>query len=383
VTSREAIEIGAPIAAQLGLIQLALRERGSVGWLIFDHRQRNAVAMRLLGLGDVLEHRFFYWIPAEGMPAAIVHRHDDAVLPELPGERLLYASSIELRSLLERNLPREGVLCLEQAPYEHHADVAMVDASTAELVRGKHVELRSSSELANRFAGPLSEHELGGVRETCAQLIPLGRALEALSAKRMPTREEIEQALASSLAAPADARFAMGRQMEAGRLALDRTVDADAASLRLDVAVHSAHGIAIPATYMLRIARSAAQKSFDEDLREVALTALSLPRVHRLLGSNLGEATHAAAKKRGITLSTPCVGWPLGHVLRSTHACTFDADGFVDARPLVIGTCWSLQASGSREGVYGSISALAVLTERGFDVLWETPAGCAGMSPRE
>lgn len=383
MTGREVTESGAPIATQLGLIQLALRERGSAGWLIFDHRQRNAVAMRLLGLGDVLEHRFFFWIPAEGMPVAIVHRHDDAVLPELPGERLLYATSIELRSLLERNLPREGVLCLEQAPYEHHADIAMVDASTAELVRGKHVELRSSSELANRFAGPLSEHELSSVRETCAQLTQFGSALEALCKKGMPTREGIEGALAASLGAHADLRFATGTRMDAPRLALDRTVDAEATSLRVDVAVHSTHGIAIPATFILRTAPSALQKSFDEDLREVALKALTLARVHRLLGSNLAEATHAAAKKRGITLSTPCVGWPLGHVLRSTHACTFDADGFVDARPLVIGTCWSLHASGSREGLCGSFSALVLLTERGLDVVWETPAACAGMSPRE
>ena len=376
-------EIIVPIAAQLGLIQLALRERGSTGWLIFDHRQRNAVAMRLLGLGDVMEHRFFYWIPADGMPLSIVHRHDEVVLPELPGERLTYATSIEMRSLLERNLPREGIVCVEQAPYEHHADIAMVDASTAELVRGSRVELRSSSELANRFAGPLSEHELVGVRETCAQLTELGRSLEAISDGRLPTREQLEQALASSLSGHADLRVATGTRIDSARLSLDPFVDADATSLRVDVAVHTRHGIAIPATYMLRVERHDAQRSFDEDLREVALTALSLPRVHRLLGSNLGEATHAAARKREIVLSTPCVGWPLGHVLRSTHACTFDAEGFVDARPLVIGTCWSLHASGARERMHGSFSALIRLTERGLDVLWESPPGTSGMSRRE
>lgn len=376
-------ELGAPIATQLGLIQLALRERQRAGWLLFDHRQRNAVAMRLLGLGDVLEHRFFYWIPAEGMPAAIVHRHDDAVLPELPGERLLYASSIEMRGLLERNLPREGVICLEQAPYEHHADIAVVDASTAELIRGKNVELRSSSELANRFASPLSEFELESVRETSVLLTRFGGLLESLSQKALPTREAIEHALAETLGAHADLRMAVGVHMADPRLALDRTIDPEATSLRVDVAVHTSLGIAIPAAFIVRVQRDANQKSFDEDLRDVALTALSLPRVHRLLGSNIGESTHAAARKRGIQLSAPCVGWPLGHVLRSTHACTFDADGFVDARALVIGTCWSLHASGSREGRYGSHCALVVLTERGLDVIWESPASTAGMSPRE
>lgn len=376
-------EAGAPIASQLGLIQLALRERQKAGWLLFDHRQRNAIAMRLLGLSDVLEHRFFYWIPAEGMPAAIVHRHDDAVLPELPGERLLYASSIELRSLLERNLPREGVICLEQAPYEHHADIAIVDASTAELIRGKNLELRSSSELANRFASPLSELELQSVRDTSVLLTRFGALLEFLSRQVIPTREAIEHALAETVGAHADLRMALGARMADPRLALDRTVDSDASSLRVDVSVHTSHGIAIPATFIVRVRREADQKAFDEDLRDVALTALSLPRVHRLLGSNIGESTHAAAKKRGIRLSTPCVGWPLGHVLRSTHACTFDADGFVDARALVIGTCWSLHASGSRGDFHGSHSALIMLTERGFDVLWESPARTAGMSPRE
>ena len=376
-------ETGAPIVSLLGLIQLALRERQRAGWLLFDHRQRNAVAMRLLGLGDVLEHRFFYWIPAEGMPAAIVHRHDDAVLPELPGERLLYASSIEMRSLLERNLPREGIVCLEQAPYEHHADIAIVDASTAELIRGRSLELRSSSELANRFASPLSESELQSVRATGTLLTRFGESLESLSRDRIPTRAAIENALAQTLGAHADLRMAMASHMANPRLALDRTVDPDASSLRIDVAVHTSHGIAVPATFIVRVQRDVTQKSFDEDLRDVTLTALSLPRVHRLLGSTIGESTHAAARKRGIQLSTPCVGWPLGHVLRSTHACTFDADGFVDARTLVIGTCWSLHASGSRADLHGSHSALILLTERGFEVIWESPASTSGMSARE
>ena len=56
-------------------IQQALREEKLDGWLFFDHHLRDPLAYRVLGFDAprVPTRRWYYLIPATGMPRALVH----------------------------------------------------------------------------------------------------------------------------------------------------------------------------------------------------------------------------------------------------------------------------------------------------------------------
>ncbi|MDW8246385.1 MAG: hypothetical protein RMJ84_07400, partial [Sandaracinaceae bacterium] len=127
---------GPPIYSLLGPIQNAMARGGVRGWLIYDVRGRNPVARRLFGFEPELpEHRFFYWIPTEGLPLAIAHESDGPALPELPGECVFYRKAIELRNRLERHLPRGGKILVESGSFAQVAEIAIVDEATLSLIR--------------------------------------------------------------------------------------------------------------------------------------------------------------------------------------------------------------------------------------------------------
>src|SRR5690606_17144189 len=87
------------VAARLEEIQAALREQGLDGWLLYDLHARNAVAARLLGLGD-LTRRYFVLLPAEGEPHAVTHRIEQGPWVEWPWVRHEYSAWRELDAVL-------------------------------------------------------------------------------------------------------------------------------------------------------------------------------------------------------------------------------------------------------------------------------------------
>ena len=79
-------------------VQAALADEGLAGWLLYDFRGSNPLALELLALpaGALLTRRFFYWIPAVGAPVRLqsaVERHHFA---HLPGEQRLFRGWREL-----------------------------------------------------------------------------------------------------------------------------------------------------------------------------------------------------------------------------------------------------------------------------------------------
>src|ERR1700686_5229506 len=84
-------------------IQKALRDEKLDGWLFYDILHRDPIGYRVLGLGDVLaKRRWFYFIPAKGSPRKLVHRIESFTLDKLPGEKMQYAA----REEMEKNLPK-------------------------------------------------------------------------------------------------------------------------------------------------------------------------------------------------------------------------------------------------------------------------------------
>src|SRR5947207_7537361 len=93
-------------AERVGEIQAALQAAKVDGWLFYDFRGSDPLALRILKLDEhaVGTRRWFYFVSASGECIKIVHRIEPAKLDALPGKKLEYSSWKELHSFLRGTL---------------------------------------------------------------------------------------------------------------------------------------------------------------------------------------------------------------------------------------------------------------------------------------
>jgi Xaa-Pro dipeptidase len=135
-------------------VQQALRAEGLDGWLLYDFRGSNPLAQRLAGLdtgGHMATRRWFYLIPSEGEPRALVHKIESRTLAHLPGSTTRYAGRTELEAGLASVLHGMTRVAMEYSPMCAIPYVARVDAGTVELVRAQGVEVATSADLIQQF----------------------------------------------------------------------------------------------------------------------------------------------------------------------------------------------------------------------------------------
>ena len=138
---------------RLESIQSELQRANLDGWLFFDHHLRDPLAYRVLGLpmtGHVTR-RWYYFIPAQGEPQALVHGVEPHVLDALPGPKTVYARWQEQQSGLRGILGGAQRVAMQYSPQCAIPYVANVDAGTVESVRGLGVEVVSAAELIQVF----------------------------------------------------------------------------------------------------------------------------------------------------------------------------------------------------------------------------------------
>jgi Xaa-Pro dipeptidase len=137
----------------LGEIQEALRREKVDGWLFFDHHHRDPLAYHVLGFEPAshVTRRWYYFIPAQGEPAGLVHRIESGMLDSVPGEKIKYSSWKEQVDGLGRLVQGARRVAMQYSPQCAIPYVSMVDAGTVELVRSLGVEVVSSAELIQYF----------------------------------------------------------------------------------------------------------------------------------------------------------------------------------------------------------------------------------------
>lgn len=162
-------------------IQQTLRQESLDGWLFYDFRQSNPIAYQILGLPQdaFYSRRWFYFVPAQGEPTALISSVESHVLRELPGKRLIFHTWQEMREHLATLLVRGQRLAMEYSPMNAIPYIARVDAGTIELVRSYGVEVVSSANIAQRFVACLSEEQIASHREAGRRLIAAKDALFA------------------------------------------------------------------------------------------------------------------------------------------------------------------------------------------------------------
>lgn len=182
--------------------QSALREAGADGWLFYDFRRSNAIAHRVLELSPhaFFTRRWFYFVPAQGAPVAIVSAVEAHALASLPGELRVYRTWGELRSLLAEVLSNARRVAMEYVPLNAIPYCSLVDAGTVELVRSLGPEVVSSADFAQQFEAVLSEAQIESHRRAGVALQRAGDRIytwirERLLAGAALTEYDIQQEL--------------------------------------------------------------------------------------------------------------------------------------------------------------------------------------------
>lgn len=152
-------------------IQAALKQEQLDGWLFFDHHLRDPLAYRVLGLPADLHvtRRWYYFIPAEGEPAGLLHRVEPNTLDGLPGSFRKYSGWGTQVEGIRAVLGSAKRIAMQYSPQCAIPYVSMVDAGTLELVRALGVEIVSSADLIQLFearwtAAQLESHLEAGQR---------------------------------------------------------------------------------------------------------------------------------------------------------------------------------------------------------------------------
>jgi Xaa-Pro aminopeptidase len=309
--------------------------------------------------------RFFYWVPADGMPALVAHAIEIEAFGELPGDVLRYDGWASLRSRLEKILPRRGPVAMEHQDIGGNPDLSRVDAGTVELVRSYGPRVVSSADVANRFLGPWREADESAHARALAKVI---EAEEEVCAFLASTRTPLESEVRARATASIESRgLVLGRppMVATGSHTRDRhhrpRLDRDRRVLPRDLVaidlvardpertapfVHRGLVASIDETQpdheaAFAVAREARDAAV-EAVRQRARTGL------RLLGFEVDEIARTVIEKSGAGL-VHRTGHHLGRVPFSGEACTFDGFEVHDTREVVPGLAWSVHPGVYRE----------------------------------
>jgi Xaa-Pro dipeptidase len=197
-------------------LQDTLRAQHLDGWLFFDFRHSNAVALRVLELSPhaFFSRRWMYYVPSSGTPTKLVSSVESHVLSSLPGETLIYRSWQEYRQMLAQMLAGAKQVAMEYVPDNAIPYVSLVDAGTVELIRGIGPAVVSSADFVQRFEAVLTpaqmeSHRAAGraLMESLDQLLPWLR--EQIISDTVVTELSVQQEFATlmrdaGLAVPAE-----------------------------------------------------------------------------------------------------------------------------------------------------------------------------------
>lgn len=138
------------MAFDLAAIQAALCEQGVDGWLLYDFRGLNVLALRVVG-HEPQSRRVAAYIPAVGEPRVLVHKIEPGAWSHVPGERRKYLHWSEFREGMQWLIGDGRQVAMEYSPMNDNPYISRVDGGTVELVRSFGVEIVSSGDLIQLF----------------------------------------------------------------------------------------------------------------------------------------------------------------------------------------------------------------------------------------
>ena len=363
---------------RLRAIQAALAAEGLDGWLFYDFRGSDPIAARILGLGDRLAtRRWFYLIPARAEPRGLVSAVEPGALAGLPGPMTVYRTWQELHAGLAALLAGVGAVAMQYSPLNAVPYVARVDAGTMELVRQSGVEVRTSADLVQRFEAVWTPDQYashcraargvrGAVDAAFAEIGARSRAgrpcdeggvqrflLEQFAARGLVTHHPPIVAAGAHSADPHYQTPANGRALGRGEFVLIDLWAKEPDGVYADITWTGYVGTTIPAHHaavfdVVRRARDAG----------VAAARHGLATAAALRGCDVDAAVRGVIEAAGYGAQfVHRTGHSIGVEVHGNGA---NIDGFEtpDARRLLPGTCFSIEPGIYLPGEFGVRSEL-------------------------
>jgi Xaa-Pro aminopeptidase len=164
----------------LSTVQTYLRTQRLDGWLLYDFRGLNPIALHVGGLTRSGSRRWFLWIPSEGAPVWLIHAIESSTFahidPSVAGEMRQYVGWRQLEQMIA-DLTRTpqgpaARIAMEYSPDNAIPYVAYVDAGTKELVeRATGAEIVSSADLVQIVQAVLSEEQVASHRRAAVHCL--------------------------------------------------------------------------------------------------------------------------------------------------------------------------------------------------------------------
>ena len=184
------------MAIDLAAIQEALRADSLDGWLLYDFNGSNPIARRVVeldGTTKLTTRRWYYMIPAQGEPLALVHTIERDSLGPLPGMQREYAGRQQLADGLKQLVTGCKRIAMEYSPDCAIPYVSRVDAGTVDALRRLKVEVVSSGDLVQRFEAAWNERALVTHREASERLYRIKDRAFALIGEQVRTDAPIHE----------------------------------------------------------------------------------------------------------------------------------------------------------------------------------------------
>jgi Xaa-Pro aminopeptidase len=188
--------------ARIASIQKALQEEKIDGWLFYNFRESNYFASRILRLPSHLTQtrRYYYFIPAKGNPAKLVHGIEEWNLDHLPGSKTVYVSWQSLEAGLRSILTGVKKIAMEYSPRNAIPYVAKVDAGTIEFVKSFGVEVVTSADLIQHFEATWDEEQTSDNFDTARHLreivdVAFGFIKQRIQSNQPLTEYDVQQTM--------------------------------------------------------------------------------------------------------------------------------------------------------------------------------------------
>jgi Xaa-Pro aminopeptidase len=137
---------------RLADIQSLLADADVDGWLLYDFRGANPIALGLLGHARPGSRRIVVWIPRSGLPAALSHAIEQRVWATWPTAwpRTVYSSWQDLERFVVSHVAGRRV-AMEYSPGGGVPTVDRVPAGVVDMVRAAGATVTTSAQLITRL----------------------------------------------------------------------------------------------------------------------------------------------------------------------------------------------------------------------------------------
>lgn len=165
-------------------IQESLRRAGLQAWLFYGFHELDPIAIRILRFPHSYHatRRWFYLVPAQGVPRKLVHRIESGMLDHLPGDKSVYLRWQELSDGIRTLLADTPSVAMQVSEIPA---VSRVDAGTVDAIRGTGTEVVTSQTLVQDFESVWSAQQLGQHEKAAEWLTAIVRDAYEMVADRI------------------------------------------------------------------------------------------------------------------------------------------------------------------------------------------------------